>query len=92
VDRSRLFRAKENKVGSVSRKSHGVGFFGMLFIDYFEKGKPINGEYYSKILTRLEEKFVRKGPVCKRKKYISLGQCTCLQTCFGNEKIKGSVL
>jgi hypothetical protein len=39
----------------------------ILFIDYFEKGKTITGEYYSNFLTRLDEKFVRKDTVCKRK-------------------------
>ena len=40
---------------------------GILFIDYLEKGKTITGEYYSNLLTRLDEKFERKDPVCKRK-------------------------
>jgi histone-lysine N-methyltransferase SETMAR len=39
---------------------------GILFIDYLEKGKTITGEYYSNLLTRLDEKIVRKDPVCKR--------------------------
>jgi hypothetical protein len=39
---------------------------GILFIDYLEKGKTIIGEYYSNLLTRLDE----KDPVCKRKKVI----------------------
>jgi len=44
---------------------------GILFIDYLEKGKTITGEYYSILLTRLhKKKFVRKDPVCKRKKII----------------------
>ena len=44
---------------------------GILFIDYLEKGKTIIGEYYSNLLTRLDEKkFVRKDPVCKIKKKI----------------------
>jgi hypothetical protein len=30
VDRSQLFSAKEDKVGSISRKGHGIGFFGLL--------------------------------------------------------------
>jgi hypothetical protein len=41
---------------------------GILFIDYLEKGKTITGEYYSNLLTRQDKKFVRKDPVCKRKK------------------------
>ena len=39
----------------------------ILFIDCFEKGKTITGEYYSNLLTRLDEKFVRKDKVCKKK-------------------------
>jgi hypothetical protein len=37
---------------------------GILFIDYVEKGKTITGEYYSNLLTRLDEKFATKDPVC----------------------------
>jgi hypothetical protein len=29
---------------------------GILFTDYLEKGKTITGEYYSNLLTRLDEK------------------------------------
>jgi hypothetical protein len=29
---------------------------GILFIDYFERGKKTTGEYYSNLLTRLDEK------------------------------------
>jgi len=65
---------------------------GILFIDYLEKGKTITGEYYSNLLTRLDEKIVRKDPVCKKKNTLSSGQCTRLQKCFGNGKIKGSAL
>jgi len=43
---------------------------GILFTDYFEKGKTIIGEYYSNLLTRLDKKIVRKASVCKRKKII----------------------
>jgi len=31
---------------------------GILFIDYLEKGKTITGEYYSNLLTRLDEKIL----------------------------------
>jgi hypothetical protein len=64
---------------------------GILFVGYFEKGKTITGEYYSNILTKLnEKKIVRKDPVCKKKNYLSLEQCTRPQNCFGNGKIKES--
>jgi histone-lysine N-methyltransferase SETMAR len=39
-------------------------------LDYIEKGKTITREYYSNLLTRLDEKkIVRKIPVCKGKKF-----------------------
>jgi histone-lysine N-methyltransferase SETMAR len=65
---------------------------GILFIDYFEKGKTITREYYSNLLTRKKEKFVRKDPLCKRKNHLSSGQCTRPRKCFGNAKIKGYAL
>jgi hypothetical protein len=59
---------------------------GILFIDYLENGR-ITGEYYSNLLTRLETKrFVRKGPVCKRKK------SSFIRTLHPPTKIKGSAL
>jgi hypothetical protein len=42
----------------------------ILFIDYLEKNKTITWEYYSNLLTRLEKKFVKKEPVCKKKKSL----------------------
>jgi hypothetical protein len=66
---------------------------GILFIDYLEKGKKITGEYYSNLFTRLDEKIREKRPgLQKKKNYLSSGQCTCPQKCFGNVKIKGSAL
>jgi len=41
---------------------------GILFIDYFEKGKTITGEYYSNLLTRLDEKVREKRPGLQKKK------------------------
>jgi len=42
---------------------------GILFIDYFEKGKTIPREYYSNLLTRLDKKIREKrhGPQKKKK-------------------------
>jgi hypothetical protein len=59
---------------------------GILFIDYLEKGKTLTGEYYSNLLTRLDEKIREKRP---GKKNISSGQCTRPQRCFGDGKIEG---
>ena len=58
---------------------------GILFIDYLEKGKTITGEYYSNLLTRLDEKN-------RKKNHFSSGQCTRSQNCLGNGKIKGFAL
>jgi len=66
---------------------------GILFIDYLGKGKTITGEYYSNLLTRLDEKIREKRPCLQKKKnHLSSGQCTGPQKCFGNGKIKGSAL
>ena len=35
---------------------------GIFFIDYLEKGKTITREYYSSLLTRLDEKIREKRP------------------------------
>jgi transposase len=70
--------------------------FGMLkafcLLIILKSGKTITVEYYSNLLTRLDKKFVRKDPVCKRKNHLSSGKCTRPQKCFGNGKIKGSAL
>jgi hypothetical protein len=63
---------------------------GILFIDYLEKGKIMTGEYYSDLLSRLDEKIRKKRSGLQKKK--SLKQCTCPQKWFGNGKIKGSAL
>jgi len=39
-----------------------------FFIDYLEKGKTITGEYYSDLLTRLDEKICEKRPGLQKKK------------------------
>ena len=65
---------------------------GILFIDYLEKGKTIIGEYYSSLLTRLDEKICEKRPGLQKKNHLSSGKCTRPQKCSGNGKIKGSAL
>jgi hypothetical protein len=39
-----------------------------FFIDYLENGKTKTGEYYSYILTRLDEKIHEKRPGLQKKK------------------------
>jgi len=43
---------------------------GILFIDYIEKGKTLTREYYSNLLTRLDEKIREKKPGLQKKKII----------------------
>jgi len=40
----------------------------ILLIDYLEKGKTITGEYYSNLLTRVDEKIHEKKPGLQKKK------------------------
>ena len=54
------------------------GAEGNLFIDYLEKGKTITGEYYSNLLTTLDEKIREKRPGLQKKNHLSSGQCTHL--------------
>jgi hypothetical protein len=96
VNRGRLFSAKEDKVGFISRKGHGICVLGCwrhFVYSLSWNGKTITRECYSNLLTRLDEKICEKRPgLQKKKKYLSSGQCTRLQKCFGNGKIKGSAL
>ena len=41
---------------------------GILFIDYFEKGRTINSEYYMALLVRLKKEIAKQGPQMKKKK------------------------
>jgi histone-lysine N-methyltransferase SETMAR len=43
---------------------------GILFIDYLEKGKTITGEYYSNLLTRLDENIRDKRSGLQKTKII----------------------
>jgi histone-lysine N-methyltransferase SETMAR len=43
---------------------------GILFIDYLEKGKTVTGEYYSNLLTKLDETICEKRPGLRKKKII----------------------
>ena len=66
---------------------------GILFADYLEKGKTITGEYYSNLLTRLDEKIREKIlGLQKKRNHLSSEKCTRPPKCFGNGKIKESAL
>ena len=43
---------------------------GILFIDYLEKGRTINSEYYTALLVRQKEEIAKKRPHMKKKKVL----------------------
>jgi hypothetical protein len=47
---------------------------GILFINYLERGKTITGEYYSNLLTRLDEKIYEKRRGLQKKKKSSFNR------------------
>ena len=73
-DGSRWNRPKRSKTQTSAGKVLASIFWdarGILFIDYLVKGRTINSEYYIALLVRLKEKFTKKRPQKKRKKYSS---------------------
>ena len=44
---------------------------GILFIDYLEKGRTINSEFYIALLVRLKEEITKKRPQIKKKSTFS---------------------
>jgi histone-lysine N-methyltransferase SETMAR len=70
VDRSKLFSAKKTRPVPSTGKVMASVFWDaecILFIDYLEKGKTITGEYYSNLLTRLDEKIREKRTGLQKK-------------------------
>jgi histone-lysine N-methyltransferase SETMAR len=43
---------------------------GIIFIDYLQKGKTINGEYYANLLQRLSDEIKKKRPHLAKKKIL----------------------
>ena len=52
-------------LASVFWDSHGI-----LFIDYFEKGRTISSEYYMALIARLKEEIAKKRLQMKKKKVL----------------------
>ena len=52
-------------MGSVFWDAHGT-----IFIDYLEKGKIINSDYYTASLDRLKAEIVKKRPHMTKKKIV----------------------
>jgi len=66
---------------------------GILFIDYLENGKTITGEYYSNLLTRLDEKNCEKRAGLQKKKIIFYQvNAPAHKSVLAMGKIKGSAL
>jgi hypothetical protein len=53
---------------------------GILCIGYLEKGKTITGEYYSNLLTRLDENTPEKRPGLQKKKKLPFFRTVPLPT------------
>ena len=61
---------------------------GILFIDYLEKKRTINSEYYMALLVRLKEGIAKKRSQTMKKKVIFLArQCTMSQVDRDNGKM-----
>ena len=57
--------SKEGQGGVIRRKSDSLRIWdakGIVFIDYLQKGKTINGEYYAKLLRELRQAIKSKRP------------------------------
>jgi len=53
------------------------GARGIIFIDYLQKGKTINGEYYANLLQRLSDEIKKKRPhFGEKESVVSSRQCT----------------
>ncbi|GFU16288.1 mariner transposase [Nephila pilipes] len=71
-------------MASVFWDTHGV-----IFIDYLEKGKSINSDYYIDLLVRLKEEIAKKTTAhAEKKNPFSPRQCTLPQVDENNGKIE----
>jgi hypothetical protein len=60
---------------------------GILFIDYLEKGK-ITAEYYSNLVTRLDEKIHEKRPGLQKKKIFHQDNAPAHKSVLAIEKLR----
>ena len=63
--REKTQRSAGKVMASVFWDAHGI-----IFIDYLEKGKTINSEYYIALLERLKDEIAEKRPHLKKKKVL----------------------
>ena len=55
---------------------------GVIHIDYLQKGRTINGEYYTNLLDRFNEDLKKKRPHLAKKKVFSHQDNAIVHTCF----------
>ena len=63
--RPRQFHLLTKLMGLILWDAHGI-----IFIDYLQKGKIINGEYYGNLLPRLSNEIKKKCPHVSKKKVL----------------------
>ena len=74
INSSRWKPFKVTKDANISRQDFGLHIAqGILSIDYPEKGRNINSEYYTVLLVRLKEEIAKKRP--QRKKFSFTKHC-----------------
>ena len=73
MDWSWLFSSKAGEVTTISKEGYGISFLGCkinFVVDYLQKGKTINSEYYCSLLDQLDEEIREKKTGLKKKKII----------------------
>ncbi|KAF7287536.1 hypothetical protein GWI33_005901 [Rhynchophorus ferrugineus] len=68
-------------IASVFWDAHGINF-----IDYLEKGRTINSDYYRALLDRLKDEIAQKWPHLKKKEVSGNGQIRPPTTVLRSEK------
>lgn len=75
---------KKAKMGLSANKVMATVFWdsrGVIHIDYLEKGKTINGKYYSELLDRFDTVLKQKRPHLKKKKVLFHQDNARVHTC-----------
>ena len=61
---------------------------GILFIDYVDKGKTINSDYYMVLLDRLSAEIEKNDFTCKGRSAVPPKQCTVTQVHENDDQIE----
>ena len=75
---------KKAKVGLSANKVMATVFWdarGIIFIDYLQKGKTVNGEYYANLLSQFDEELKKKRPHLAKKKVLFHQDNARVHTC-----------